>query len=106
MDSSSIIFLLIILLGVIIYFIPAINAYSKKKANASAVLTLNLFLGWTLIGWIVALVWSSTEDGKPQIVVTSHRSSVEELEKLVVLKEKGVLTEEEFQAKKKKLLEA
>jgi len=23
---------------------------------------LNLFLGWTLIGWIVALVWASTVD--------------------------------------------
>jgi len=87
-----------------IYFLPAINAYSKKKRNAGAVLTLNFFLGWTLIGWVIAMVWSATEDDE-KIVITKH-SSADELEKLAELKTKGVISEEEFQAKKKKILEA
>ena len=45
-----------------VYFIPSIvSAYSKKK-NGTAIFVLNLFLGWTFIGWIVALVWATAKD--------------------------------------------
>jgi hypothetical protein len=36
----------------------------KKKADA--VLVLNLLLGWTIIGWIIALVWSVADDKKEE----------------------------------------
>lgn len=87
-----------------VYFIPAVNAYSKKKRNAGAVLALNLFLGWTFIGWIVALVWSISNDEKTQPVVIHTQGSSIDLEKLADLKTKGLITEEEFQTKKKQLL--
>lgn len=45
-----------------LYFLPAIVAYSRKKRNAGAILALNILLGWTLLGWIVALVWGMTHD--------------------------------------------
>lgn len=48
------------LVGVIIYFLPAFNAYSKKHRSRSGILALNLFLGWTVLGWIVALAWSGS----------------------------------------------
>lgn len=97
-------------LGIIIfvlYFIPSINAYWKKKRNKTAVLTLNFFLGWTVIGWIVALIWSSTNDAPAAVVIEKHspqKSAAEELTHLFDLKQKGALTEEEFQEKKKKIL--
>ena len=97
---------IILVVVLVVYFLPAINAYSKKKRNASAVLTLNFFLGWTLIGWVVALVWSTTKDTEPQVVTQTKHSSADELEKLAELKTKGVITEDEFQAKKKKVLES
>jgi hypothetical protein len=43
-----------------VYFLPAIIAGSRNRASG-AVFVLNLFLGWTLIGWVVALAWSLTE---------------------------------------------
>lgn len=43
----------------IVYFVPAINAYSKKHRSRAVIAALNVFLGWTLIGWIVALAWSA-----------------------------------------------
>lgn len=46
----------------ILYFAPAITGYMNKKKNKSAILTLNFFLGWTVIGWIVALVWATMKD--------------------------------------------
>jgi hypothetical protein len=43
-----------------LYFIPSINAYGRHHKNAGAITMLNLLLGWTLLGWIAALVWSAT----------------------------------------------
>jgi hypothetical protein len=41
-----------------IYFIPTIVACSRNHTNALAIFILNLFLGYTLIGWVVALIWA------------------------------------------------
>lgn len=46
----------------VIYFVPSIVASERKKRNTSAIIALNLFLGWTLVGWVVALVWALTLD--------------------------------------------
>jgi hypothetical protein len=45
---------------VLIYFLPTIVALSRGHLSALAIFFLDLFLGWTLIGWLVALIWSST----------------------------------------------
>jgi Superinfection immunity protein len=50
----------IIGIAMAIYFLPAIVAGFRKHHNAAAILILNFFLGWTGLGWIAALVWSST----------------------------------------------
>ena len=47
------IILLIIL--VIIYFIPSLVAVLTKTRLFLAVLVINLFLGWTFIGWVISL---------------------------------------------------
>lgn len=43
-----------------IYFLPVIIGRNKK--NSKAIFVLNLFLGWTFIGWIIALIWATTKD--------------------------------------------
>lgn len=40
-----------------IYFIPSWVGSHKK--NSTAIFILNLFLGWTFIGWVVALIWAT-----------------------------------------------
>ena len=49
----------------IIYFFPVIVAASKNRSNTSAIVVTNLFLGWTVIGWVIALIWATT-DGRKQ----------------------------------------
>jgi hypothetical protein len=49
---------LILILTAIAYFLPTVIAVVRKHRNALAVFLLNLFLGWTLFGWVGALVWS------------------------------------------------
>ena len=54
--------------GLGIYFVPAIKAYQDKKRNKEAILAVNLFLGWTLVGWVVALAWAFSKDAASPVV--------------------------------------
>lgn len=42
------------------YSLPTIIAFARGHHNALAIAVLNLFLGWTVIGWFAALIWSAT----------------------------------------------
>jgi hypothetical protein len=44
------------------YFLPIVIALGRQHRNALAIFMLNLFLGWTGLGWIFALVWSCTNN--------------------------------------------
>lgn len=101
-DQFGYFLLLILVLG--FYFLPAIAG--RKKQNASSITLLNLFLGWTFIGWVVALVWATSNDSPPvRARSAAPRLSVaEELHKLQTLREMNVLTEEEFLTEKLRVL--
>ncbi len=45
-----------LIFGIGLYFLPAIIAAVRHTHNATGILLLNLFLGWTVIGWFVALL--------------------------------------------------
>jgi len=60
-----------------LYFIPAIIAFRSGKSNKIAILLLNTFLGWSLIGWVVALVWATSKDNLPQQIVINNSSSTQ-----------------------------
>jgi Superinfection immunity protein len=44
------------LIGVAVYFLPSLVAAARQTHNATGIFLLNLFLGWTGIGWIIALL--------------------------------------------------
>jgi ABC-type dipeptide/oligopeptide/nickel transport system permease subunit len=52
---GGVIVLLLLLVG---YFLPFIIALARKHVDSTAIFVLNLFLGWTFFGWVVALVWA------------------------------------------------
>jgi Superinfection immunity protein len=41
----------------LLYFLPTIIA-SNRGHGVAGILLLNLFLGWTGIGWIIMLLWA------------------------------------------------
>lgn len=47
---------------IFIYLLPSYVAHERKKRNFQAILVLNIFAGWTFIGWLGALVWAVTKD--------------------------------------------
>ena len=40
----------------VVYFLPAIVAAVRHTHNATGILLLNVFLGWTIVGWFVTLL--------------------------------------------------
>ena len=48
--------------GSVLYFLPSIIALARSKRDLLAIFLLNFFLGWSVIGWIVALVWAAKND--------------------------------------------
>jgi hypothetical protein len=44
--------------GLLLYLLPAIIAYSRGHPDTVAITALTILLGWSFIGWVVALVWS------------------------------------------------
>jgi hypothetical protein len=52
-------------LGVIgLYLLPFSIASLRSHRNTGAIFVLNLLLGWTLLGWVAALVWAVSADAK------------------------------------------
>ncbi len=52
--------LVIAFLAVSVYFLPGAIAKNRHHHNAGAIWALNILLGWTMLGWIGALVWALT----------------------------------------------
>lgn len=45
-----------------LYFLPSLIAKRRHHRQDQAIMLLNLFLGWTVIGWVAALVWAVMVD--------------------------------------------
>lgn len=63
---EAILGLFLLIGGLALYFVPLLVAMRNERENTTAIGLLNLFLGWTLIGWVGALVWASTNAPKPK----------------------------------------
>lgn len=60
--------LILIVLGLAIYFLPSLIAYYYKDKNSIWIFVLTLLTGWSTIGWVVALIWAVLErDGSDLI---------------------------------------
>lgn len=111
--------------GTCFYFLPAIEANLRKQPNMVSIALVNVFLGWTLVGWVVAMAWGCAAREEKQTFVPPKQAALpkvdlppsnpaqtsmatgsvaDELRKLAELKQQGILSEEEFAAQKTKVL--
>ena len=63
----------------LIYFLPSVIGFRKR--NGFAIFVFNLFLGWTVFGWVMALIWACLRDGVNVVQVntsTTHHYTVSE----------------------------
>ncbi len=91
-------------------FLPPIIARTRYHPKLRRIFYMNLFLFWTGVGWLgvmgiaigkVLPKWDQRLDPTSETVSISV---ADELEKLVSMKEKGLLTDQEFSDAKEKLL--
>ena len=61
-DSFAVI--VFVFVGIVLYLLPALLAEHRKCKAAAGIVIVNLFLGWTFIGWIVALAWAACGEKK------------------------------------------
>ncbi|HTA62283.1 MAG TPA: superinfection immunity protein [Bacteroidia bacterium] len=96
--------LLSILFWATLYFLPSIIV--RKKPFAIKVFLLNLFAGWTVIGWIASLILSLKSDKKlqSQSVDNINTNTILQLEKFNQLKNDGIISDDEFAIQKNRLL--
>ena len=52
--------------GLSFYLLPTIVAMNRKVANSAGIVLLNIFLGWTLLGWVGALIWACSAETRLQ----------------------------------------
>ena len=76
MGNSTFVIIIIILISFALYFLPSIIAILKRKSNMLAIILLNVFLGWTFIGWLVSLIWSVTNDIEESSIVINNNNNL------------------------------
>lgn len=64
-QKASAAFFVLAPLAAATYLLPSFVAYKRARRNSTAILLLNLLLGWTFIGWVLALVWATTMPSAP-----------------------------------------
>ncbi|PIR82197.1 superinfection immunity protein [Candidatus Kaiserbacteria bacterium CG10_big_fil_rev_8_21_14_0_10_59_10] len=48
----------VVILGFLyVYFFPTFLAYILRHVNPRAIFFTNFMIGWTVVGWILVLVW-------------------------------------------------
>ena len=56
----------LMLLGLFAYLLPTVIALGRKHRQSLAIVVLNIPLGWTLLGWVVALVLACIQSQEPK----------------------------------------
>jgi Superinfection immunity protein len=73
-DNSAAGTAFLIIGGVIAYFLPMVIGAVRRVRNMGSLTVVNVFLGWTLIGWVVALAMAF-RSRRPQSVAPVTRST-------------------------------
>ena len=47
-----------------LYMLPSYVALMRRHIRQDSIIAVDMLLGWTFVGWIVALAWSLTGDVK------------------------------------------
>ena len=74
---GAIVILLAMCLGIFIYFLPSFIASRRKTQSGCAIFIVNLLFGWSVLGWVVALIWAlagATRDDVTRVAFVPNSS--------------------------------
>jgi hypothetical protein len=103
---------LIAALCLIPYFLPTVIALMRNHPSAGGIFAVNFLFGWTVLGWIICLIWAASDTSRTNYrsqppynpVADSQDRIIAQLRQLQQLREEGALTEEEFNRQKAAIL--
>uniref|UniRef100_E6Q4B6 Superinfection immunity protein n=1 Tax=mine drainage metagenome TaxID=410659 RepID=E6Q4B6_9ZZZZ len=72
------------LIGVAVYFLPSIIAFSKNRSNRFAILAVNFFFGWTFLGWVIALIWALSVDREVVAMQPQQQQQQQQQQQIIV----------------------
>jgi hypothetical protein len=97
------------------YLLPTIVAFALDRPAGFGIALINLFFGWSGIGWITAFIWACTRpagtmtitsQSKPPPVPTTTPDVAAELATLRRLREADLITEEEYLSRRVRVLDS
>jgi hypothetical protein len=64
--------------GLFIYLLPAMIASIREVEHDGAIIAINVIFGWTVLGWIAALIWAVVEKplAQPEPITTPEHVTV------------------------------
>lgn len=62
---------LISLVSLLLYFAPAFVALSRETKHKWVIAVLNLLFGWSLLGWLICLIWAFNDEYPPLVTRTN-----------------------------------
>ena len=61
---GGIVILLLIVGGIFLYFLPSFIANRRNAQSGCGIFAVNLLFGWSVLGWIIALIWALADAPK------------------------------------------
>ena len=86
-----------------VYMLPSLVARKNNHESTRTIVWLNYLFGATIIIYIVLVIWASKKPASPAVIV-NQTSDADDLKKFKELLDSGAITQEEYEAKKKQIL--
>jgi hypothetical protein len=62
--------------ALVVYLVPSLEADAREHRHAFAITMINVFLGWTVIGWFAALRAARTPDGGARLAQIARSTRI------------------------------
>jgi len=63
--------LAILLIVLLLYFLPTVVASDRHHRSFWGIAVVNFFLGWTFLGWVIALAWAANGNVEPKTTTSA-----------------------------------
>jgi hypothetical protein len=61
-----------------LYLLPTYEAWKREHDNWTSVAMVNILLGWSLIGWVVAMVWAVRKPATVMVIPSNSTHPISE----------------------------
>lgn len=67
--------LVLLSLIIIVYFFPSIVAINRGHFNSTPIVLTNIFFGWTLVIWLITLIWAFSSNSEHSLQKRERRQN-------------------------------